>query len=347
VRAVVYAGSTLVALGFGLAAIGADSAETGVEDAHAVPVSVSDVSLDVSLEDEAAGAPIQDGISTGAQNSAPESPAESLESGPPAAGSPGETPDPTPSVVRTDDEDDDDARRRRWRERRNRYPAPTFTPEQWRPPEGPIRIALQAGHWKAHEAPDELDGLRYGGTQWEGLMEWEVNLAVAERTGVMLEELGYEVEILPAVVPPDYHAHLFIAIHADGAADPAARGSRVAAPSRDYTGRAQQMVDLLRDTYGEATGLRRLPDVTRRMRNYYAFNVRRYEHSLDPRTVALILETGFLTSPTDRRVIVDDPDRVARGIVEAVRAFPVTALVADSDGPAPTAGPISIPDPSR
>jgi N-acetylmuramoyl-L-alanine amidase len=229
-----------------------------------------------------------------------------------------------------------------WRSRRNRYPAPDFTPAEWQPPEGPVRIALQAGHWRAHEAPDELDGLKTGGTHAAGIAEWEVNLALAERTGEMLEALGYEVDILPAVVPPDYHAHLFIAIHADGAEDPSARGYRVAAPSRDYTGRAQEMVDLLRDTYGEATGLRRLPDVTRRMRNYYAFNVRRYEHSLDPRTVALILETGFLTSPSDREIIVDDPDRVARGIVEAVKAFPVTALAADSESPrsaAPSATP--------
>ena len=205
---------------------------------------------------------------------------------------------PEPEVRSTESD-----RRSRWRSRRNRYPAPTFTPDEWRPPEGPVRIALQAGHWRADEAPDELDGLRYGGTRWEGLAEWEVNLALAERTGEMLEELGYEVDILPAVVPPDYHAHLFIAIHADGAADPAARGYRIAAPSRDYTGRAQEVVDLMKDTYGEATGLRQLPDVTRRMRNYYAFNVRRYEHSLDPRTIALILETGFLTSPMGQTAI--------------------------------------------
>jgi len=292
VRPFLYAGATLAALGFGLSAIAADSPEA---DLHSEP----------QMESEPAPTPSD--VTVAPDTSRPVG---------------------TPSVVR--EEEDAEERRRRWRARRNRYPAPTFTPNEWTPPEGPIRIGLQAGHWKAHEAPDELDGLRYGGTQWEGLMEWEVNLAVARHTGEMLESLGYEVDILPAVVPPDYHAHLFIAIHADGAADPAARGYRVAAPRRDYTGRAQQMVDLLRDAYGETTGLRRLPDATRRMRNYYAFNVRRYEHSLDPRTVALILETGFLTSPTDRRVIVDDPARVARGIVDAVTAFPVTALGAES-----------------
>jgi hypothetical protein len=41
-------------------------------------------------------------------------------------------------------------------------------------------------------------------------------------------------------------------------------------------------------------------------------------------TIGVILETGFLTSAADRRVIVDDPDRAARGIVAAVAAFPLT-----------------------
>ncbi|MYF60744.1 MAG: hypothetical protein F4179_03575, partial [Gammaproteobacteria bacterium] len=37
-------------------------------------------------------------------------------------------------------------RRRRWRSY-NRYPGPIPTPEEWRAPDGPVRIALQVGHW--------------------------------------------------------------------------------------------------------------------------------------------------------------------------------------------------------
>jgi N-acetylmuramoyl-L-alanine amidase len=47
-------------------------------------------------------------------------------------------------------------------------------------------------------------------------------------------------------------------------------------------------------------------------------------------TIGVILETGFLTSPKDRSVIIDDSERAARGIVEAVKAFPVTATPAGS-----------------
>ena len=213
---------------------------------------------------------------------------------------------------------------RRRRRRRNRYPGPIPTPADWKPPEGPVRIALQAGHWRANEAPRELSGLRDNGTSWRGTPEWEVNLEIAQRAGVVLEGMGYEVDILPAVVPPSYRAHLFIAIHADGSNDRNASGYRVAAPSRDATGRASQVATLLERSYGEATGIKRLPDVTRRMRNYYAFNFRRYEHALHPMTIAVIIETGFLTSSRDRQVIVNDPERAARGIVAAVTAFSET-----------------------
>ena len=211
--------------------------------------------------------------------------------------------------------------RRRWR---NRYPGPIPTPADWQPPEGPVKIALQAGHWRAHEAPDELRGLRDNGTRWRDVAEWEANLRIAERAAEMLRELGYEAEVLPAVVPPGYRAHLFIAIHADGAGDPRASGYRVAAPRLDATGRAAGIVALLEESYGEETGLRRLPTVTRRMSNYYAFNFRRYEHALHPMTIAVILETGFITSERDRAVILSDPDRAARGIVTAVTRFEET-----------------------
>jgi N-acetylmuramoyl-L-alanine amidase len=183
---------------------------------------------------------------------------------------------------------------------------------------------LQAGHWRANEAPRELSGLRDNGTSWRGTAEWEVNLEIARQAGAMLEEMGYQVAILPAVVPASYRAHLFISIHADGSGDPNATGYRVASPRRDATGRARRFAERLEQSYGKATGIRQLPTATRRMRNYYAFNFRRYEHALHPMTIGVIIETGFLTSPTDRRVIVSRPDRAARGIVEAVAAFPET-----------------------
>ena len=191
----------------------------------------------------------------------------------------------------------------------------------WRRPDGPIRVALQAGHWKAAEAPDEQARLRTNGTRGGGKAEWEVNLGIARRTAQILEEAGYVVDILPTTIPPGYWADVFIAIHADGNPNASVSGYRAAAPRRDRTGRAHELVEVLTQTYGAATGLPLYPTITRRMRGYYAFNSRRYHHALHPMTVGVILEAGFLTSPRDRRIIVNAQDRAARGIADAVIRF--------------------------
>ena len=104
----------------------------------------------------------------------------------------------------------------------------------------------------------------------------------------------------------------------------------MATPSRDATGRASQFAELLKKSYGEATSIRRLPTVTRRMRNYYAFNFRRYEHALHPMTIGVIIETGFITSASDRRVILNEPEKAAQGIVDAIKAFSVTPPPTDT-----------------
>src|SRR5690606_7175323 len=175
--------------------------------------------------------------------------------------------------------------------------------------------------WKASEAPDEQAGLRNNGTRGGGKAEWEVNLGIAERTAQLLREAGYVVDILPTTIPPGYWADLFISIHADGSPSSSASGYRAASPRRDATGKSAEFAALLERTYGDATGLPHYPTVTRRMRGYYAFNSRRYHHALHPMTVGVILETGFLTSPHDRRIIVNDQDRAAHGIAEAVRLY--------------------------
>lgn len=194
------------------------------------------------------------------------------------------------------------------------------------PPE-PLRVGLQVGHWLNNEVPEELSGLRNnGGTQGGGKYEWEVNLEIARLTAVLLEEEGYAVDILPATVPQRYRSDVFIAIHADGNNDGSVNGFRVAAPRRDYTSRAQDFADVLSEAYGEVTGLRNIPTVTRRMQGYYAFNSRRYQHAIDRGTVGVIIETGFLTNARDREILVDGQEHAARGIFEGVRRYLGPAL---------------------
>ena len=199
----------------------------------------------------------------------------------------------------------------------------------------PLRVALQAGHWKAAEAPDELSGLRRnGGTRGGGKHEWEVNLEIAELAAALLEEGGYQAEVLPATVPQRYRADAFVAIHADGNNDSSLTGYRVGSPRRDVTQKAGEFAEVLAEAYGAVTGMRRLPVATRRMRGYYAFRYNRYRHSIHPMTVGVIIETGFLTSPNDQRILVGDPALAAQGIFEGVARFlgpaePPTASGAD------------------
>src|SRR5690606_22720654 len=101
---------------------------------------------------------------------------------------------------------------------------------------GPVRVALQAGHWKAADAPDEQSGLRTNGTRGGGKAEWQVNLEIATLTAEILAAAGFEVEILPTTIPPGYFADLFVSIHADGNNNTSISGYRAAAPRRDRTG---------------------------------------------------------------------------------------------------------------
>jgi N-acetylmuramoyl-L-alanine amidase len=64
------------------------------------------------------------------------------------------------------------------------------------------------------------------------------------------------------------------------------------------------------------------------MRGYYAFNWRRYDHSVHPMTAAAIIETGFLTNARDRNVIVKDPQKAAQGIAGGILKFLKTTVQA-------------------
>lgn len=195
--------------------------------------------------------------------------------------------------------------------------------ENWQRPQGPVRVAIQAGHWKNSEVPEELDGLKRngGGAVGGGLTEQEVVLEIAEQVTELLKEYDLTVDLLPTTVPPGYVADAFISIHADGNLDTSVSGFKIASPWRDYSEKSETLEKLLYETYADATNLATDPSISRRMRGYYAFNWRRYDHAIHPMTPAVIIETGFLTSPSDRRIIVQSPDLAARGIADGIIAF--------------------------
>lgn len=194
---------------------------------------------------------------------------------------------------------------------------------EWIRPTGPARVALQVGHWKNAELPDEFINLREngGGAQGGGKAEWEVNLAIAEHTAQLLKEKGIIVDILPATVPSAYWADVLIAIHADGSESKSVSGYKVAAPRRDITGKAGQLASFVETEYGKIVNLSLDPNITRNMRGYYVFNWRRYLHAMHPMTVASIIETGFLTSPNDQKILINKPELAAKGIANGIFAY--------------------------
>lgn len=194
--------------------------------------------------------------------------------------------------------------------------------KDWKRPEGPAKVALQAGHWKAEEVPDELEKLRSNtGSSGGGKWEWEVNLTIAQLTVEQLRAKGIEVEILPATVPPKYWADVFVAIHADGNLNRSVSGYKVAAPWRDFSGKANELAGYIDAEYGTATKLVKDPNISRNMRGYYAFAWWRYDHALHPMTAGVIVETGFLTNAGDRRIIVTNPEISAEGIARGILKF--------------------------
>lgn len=192
----------------------------------------------------------------------------------------------------------------------------------WKRPDGPARVGLQVGHWKNNELPEELSKLIGNtGSSGGGKSEAEVNLAIADAARDVLMEEGIAVDIIPATVPVNYWADVFVAIHADGSTDRSVSGFKVAAPWRDFTKRAENLVSHLENEYGKETDLVKDPNISRNMRGYYAFSWWRYDHAIHPMTTAAIIETGFLTNANDRKLIVNNPKRVGRAIAQGILGF--------------------------
>lgn len=185
------------------------------------------------------------------------------------------------------------------------------------------RVALQIGHWQHEQLPRELKWVATsaGGASFAGAVEWQVNLAIAQEAQRLLQASGLVVELVPATVTPDYRAAAFVSIHADGNADTTVAGFKTAPSMNDRSGFAAALNESLTRRYAEATRLPRNPSVTQDMTAYYAFDARRFDHAVSPATPAAIVETGFLTNPDDRRVIVEQPPLAAKGIANGVLDF--------------------------
>jgi N-acetylmuramoyl-L-alanine amidase len=188
---------------------------------------------------------------------------------------------------------------------------------------GKPKIGIQAGHWMSDQLPDQLASLRgQTGGSGGGVREVDFTLDMARLVTKLLQDAGYEVDLLPATVPADYTADAFVAIHADASTSGAPSGYKLARsrfspiPLTD-----DALLKALTASYGAATGLRLDDNITRNMTGYYAFNSRRRVYAVSKGTPAVIIETGYLTNAGDRTYLLAHKDTVANGIAQGVINF--------------------------
>ena len=137
----------------------------------------------------------------------------------------------------------------------------------------------------------------------------------------MLRDEGIVVDLLPTTIPSQYLADSFVSIHADGNLNPFVSGFKIVSSSHDLSGNSNSLLNLLYDSYSLTTGLSRDPNVTDSMKNYYAFNWRKYRSSIHPFTPAVIIETGFITNTGDQRILIHKPEFAAQGIADGILNF--------------------------
>lgn len=221
--------------------------------------------------------------------------------------------------------------------------APLINPlkNSYIPLEGPWIVAIQPGHWKVEELPDELRRLRNStGAEYDGLKEADINLRIAQILVELVKAEGWTALLVPATVPPGLRADAFISIHADYGNGVDREGFKLSPPFRPSPA-SRRLAAALETAFLQATaeekrkpGFSSIPTwgnvgpppksptlPTVNMRGYFGFNYRRIEHSMSPYTPAVLIELGYLTNPTDRIRLTQFPASYAELILKGLRNY--------------------------
>lgn len=187
-------------------------------------------------------------------------------------------------------------------------PEPTPTPQPEIPPTPTVpRIGIIAGHY----------GSDSGAVCPDGLQEVEITIGIATRVVAMLQQYGWEVDLLEEFDSRlhGYVADALVSIHADSCDFPEKTGYKVARVESSYIPELEdRLVDCLIDEYARFTSLQfDAHTITYDMTHYHAF------YEINPSTPGAIIETGFMAR--DRELLTQGQDIVARGIVEGVLCF--------------------------
>ncbi len=188
------------------------------------------------------------------------------------------------------------------------------------------RVGIQVGHWYQQELPSEQARIRGdSGTYREGVSEWELNYAVAERIKPILEAQGVQVDLLPATIPPGYRADAFLSLHCDGVDPPIAelrRGWKITTP---YLASPNSLLleQSFHEVYPTITGL---PYDDKHgslstMRANYTFAWYRFQHAIAPETPAALIELAFSTNSQDWTLLSEQPELIAEGVAQSLLRY--------------------------
>jgi len=189
-----------------------------------------------------------------------------------------------------------------------------------------LRIGIVAGHAGSDPGAicrDENNNVT--------LTEADVNKEIADRVKEILVEEGYQVDLLNEFDTRlnGYRAVALVSIHNDSCEyiNQEAAGFKVAAALNTHDiNRANRLTDCLRDRYQTVTGLPfHAESITNDMRGYHAFD------EINPNTIAAIIETGFLN--LDQELLVNQPDKVAKGVAQGILCFARNENVAPTPQP--------------
>lgn len=171
---------------------------------------------------------------------------------------------------------------------------------------GRRKIGLVVGHW-----PDDP-----GAVCLDGITEMDVNLDIAQRVMNLLQARDYQVDLLAEYDPKlyNYTASALVSLHADSCVW-SANGFKVAGSKWSAVPlENQRLVECIWVEYEAETRLpRHEMGITLNMTNYHVFS------EINPETPAAILEMGFIS--TDRRILLQEPERAAQGIVNAIECL--------------------------
>ncbi len=172
-------------------------------------------------------------------------------------------------------------------------------------------VGIVAGHSGPQNDP--------GAVCPDGLTEAGINLNVANRVKAILEQGGYQVDLLNEFDDrlTGYQALAVVSIHADSCdyINDIATGYKVARALYDKSpDKSDRLVACLTDRYAKRTGMNfHSGSITLDMTQYHGFD------ELDAAVPAAIIEVGFLN--LDRDMLTDHPDLVAQGVAEGVLCY--------------------------